>query len=272
MGAPAGLFTSRFEYLFHLLTPRRPLTPAEVLHHRVITGGAGVGLVVAVPAGILSWLAGSPAGAAMIAVFGLGCLVLAAAARLGAPIDRLRQAGFGLVSAFLVAACLQTPELRWDQFKWLALVPMLSLFLDEMRPERGLLQRRFRGLWTGTALAVLLGLVVVGAHRMGWTFDAGETGGGMDTVVGLVDFVLFTVSVAGLLSVHGLALRRAQEELRVLRAMLPVCAWCRRIRDQDEGWVEMERYMAMHAATSLTHGICPDCATAAHADVSAGTS
>ena len=258
-----------FEWIFQRLTPPRTFTPAEVLHHRVVTGGALLGAAVAVPAGVVTGISGSIAGAWVIATFGAGCLGLLLAARLGAPVRRLRQAGFWLVSAFLVAACLQSPRLYWEQFKWLALIPMLSLFLDDMTPDEGLLRRRVRGLWRGTALAVLLGLIVVVANRLGWTFGTADSGdaGPMDTVVGLVDFVLFTVSVAGLLSVHAAALRRAQEELRLLRSMLSVCAWCRRIRDVDQGWVEMERYVAQRAEAHLTHGICPDCQRNALADV-----
>ena len=82
----------------------------------------------------------------------------------------------------------------------------------------------------------------------------------------MIDFAAFTVSVAGLMSVHQLFRQRLEEELHQLRSILAVCAWCRRIRDHEEGWVVMERYMAKHAQSDTTHGICPDCARKVDAD------
>jgi hypothetical protein len=74
------------------------------------------------------------------------------------------------------------------------------------------------------------------------------------------DYVLFVISVTGLLWVYGNALRKAQEELHLLRRMLSVCAWCKRIHDAEDGWIPMERHLEKITDTGLTHGICPDCA------------
>jgi GAF domain-containing protein len=53
-------------------------------------------------------------------------------------------------------------------------------------------------------------------------------------------------------------------ELKVLRGLLPICAWCKRIRDDDRGsWDQLEAYVAEHTDTVFTHGICPDCAARA---------
>ncbi|HUQ01567.1 MAG TPA: GAF domain-containing protein [Kofleriaceae bacterium] len=51
------------------------------------------------------------------------------------------------------------------------------------------------------------------------------------------------------------------EEVRQLRTLLPICAWCKRIRDEEEGaWWKLETYLAAHMSTEVTHGICPECA------------
>lgn len=267
MRMPAGGPAVLLERLLLRFNPGRILTPAEVLHHRVVTGGALLGIAVAVPAGLITWLGNAHAGAVVIGVFGLGCLALLAAARRGAPMHHLRTGGFWLVGGFLVLASLQSPTLHWEQFKWLALVPMLSLFLDDMTPDGGRMHRRFHALWRGTGTAIGLGLVVVVANRLGWTFGGDDSPSPMDFWVGLVDFVLFTISVAGLLSVHGAAIRRAQEELRMLRSMLSVCAWCRRIQDAEGEWIDLERYLATQTERSLTHGICPACERTALAEL-----
>ncbi len=52
----------------------------------------------------------------------------------------------------------------------------------------------------------------------------------------------------------------ALEQVRVLHGLLPICGWCRRIRDDDGSWQTLERYVANHSEAEFTHGICADCA------------
>jgi GAF domain-containing protein len=57
---------------------------------------------------------------------------------------------------------------------------------------------------------------------------------------------------------------RRTQEVRMLRGLLPICAWCKRIRDDDGGWADLGRYLAKHGGAEVTHGICPDCAAGLH--------
>jgi PAS domain S-box-containing protein len=52
---------------------------------------------------------------------------------------------------------------------------------------------------------------------------------------------------------------RLLKENRLLRELLPVCAACRRIRDENGRWWPLEAYVAERAGVSFTHTICPDC-------------
>jgi hypothetical protein len=56
-------------------------------------------------------------------------------------------------------------------------------------------------------------------------------------------------------------LGRALGQIRTLESLLPVCAWCKRIRDESAGneWKPIERYIAEHTDTQFSHGMCPDC-------------
>ncbi len=54
-------------------------------------------------------------------------------------------------------------------------------------------------------------------------------------------------------------LAEALEEVRTLHGLLPICAWCRRIRDDKGYWAEVESYLGRRAGADFTHGICPDC-------------
>jgi NADH:ubiquinone oxidoreductase subunit K len=56
-------------------------------------------------------------------------------------------------------------------------------------------------------------------------------------------------------------LETALAKVRTLEGMLPICAWCKRIRDDQDHWQAMERYVASRTDASFSHSICPDCAT-----------
>lgn len=49
-------------------------------------------------------------------------------------------------------------------------------------------------------------------------------------------------------------------EVRSLQRLLPVCAWCHKVRDDEGYWSELEHYLVDRAGASLSHGICPSCA------------
>jgi len=48
--------------------------------------------------------------------------------------------------------------------------------------------------------------------------------------------------------------------LRELESVIPICSYCRRLRDEKEGYRRMEDYFLRNAGVLFTHGACPDCA------------
>jgi hypothetical protein len=54
-------------------------------------------------------------------------------------------------------------------------------------------------------------------------------------------------------------LETALAEVKELRGMLPICAWCKCVRDIDGLWNKLEAYLAKHSHATFTHGICPQC-------------
>jgi len=54
-------------------------------------------------------------------------------------------------------------------------------------------------------------------------------------------------------------LRKAMEEIKVLKGLLPICAWCKKIHDDQGAWTQIEDYVARHTGAEFSHGICPDC-------------
>jgi sigma-B regulation protein RsbU (phosphoserine phosphatase) len=54
-------------------------------------------------------------------------------------------------------------------------------------------------------------------------------------------------------------LQEALSNVRRLTGLLPMCAYCKRIRDDDDYWQKLESYLSKHSDAQFTHGICPDC-------------
>jgi PAS domain S-box-containing protein len=56
------------------------------------------------------------------------------------------------------------------------------------------------------------------------------------------------------------SLQAALQDVRTLSGLLPICAHCKKIRDDDGYWTQIESYIRDHSGIDFTHGICPDCA------------
>lgn len=54
-------------------------------------------------------------------------------------------------------------------------------------------------------------------------------------------------------------LNGALEQIRTLRGILPICANCKKIRDDSGFWQQVEAYVSRHTEAEFSHGICPDC-------------
>ena len=55
------------------------------------------------------------------------------------------------------------------------------------------------------------------------------------------------------------ALAQARAEVQELAGLLPLCAWCKKIRDDQGYWGHLEEYLKVQTGAQFTHGICPDC-------------
>ncbi len=55
-------------------------------------------------------------------------------------------------------------------------------------------------------------------------------------------------------------LQQALEEIKTLQGMLPICSYCKNIRDDQGYWNSIESYFSKHSELVFSHGLCPDCA------------
>jgi len=84
-----------------------------------------------------------------------------------------------------------------------------------------------------------------------------------------IEFVTYFADVAWEITQHKLVekaleeeriqLRKALDEVRTLRGIIPICANCKQIRDDQGFWSEVESYISSHTDARFSHGICPEC-------------
>lgn len=55
-------------------------------------------------------------------------------------------------------------------------------------------------------------------------------------------------------------LKQALEEVRTLRGLLPMCAWCKKVRNDQGYWDDVASYIMANTSANVSHGICPECA------------
>ena len=64
----------------------------------------------------------------------------------------------------------------------------------------------------------------------------------------------------GQLQALNLELQENIREVKTLSGLLPICAKCKKIRDDDGYWQQLEGYISKHTSATFSHGICPHCA------------
>ena len=62
-------------------------------------------------------------------------------------------------------------------------------------------------------------------------------------------------------------LQSALVNVKTLRKLLPICAGCKKIRDDAGYWQSVEGYLLQHADVRFSHGLCPDCLRACYAEL-----
>jgi hypothetical protein len=109
--------------------------------------------------------------------------------------------------------------------------------------------------WSIALAAALPPVRMLIFHYWGWQAPALEAA--LDTTV----IVLFSIVLA-LMILH---LRRQAQTLRVLEGMLPICAFCKRIRN-GESWEPLEGFISNHSEAEFSHTFCDDCGSKHYPD------
>ena len=91
-----------------------------------------------------------------------------------------------------------------------------------------------------------------------------STFGAMVDIIGDLEVSFFMVALfVGLLLAHlqqrNEQLRIALTEVETLSGLLPICAWCKKVRDDDGYWKQVDEYFRQRSKIESTHGMCSDC-------------
>ncbi len=71
-----------------------------------------------------------------------------------------------------------------------------------------------------------------------------------------IPVVIISVPIVTLIVFLG----RISVEVKMLRGLIPICAWCgKKIRDEKGNWKRVEEYISERSTAEFTHGICPEC-------------
>lgn len=76
----------------------------------------------------------------------------------------------------------------------------------------------------------------------------------------VIEMHLTLVSALRDLDDNNTELERTIAEVKTLRGLLPICSSCKKIRDDEGYWEQIDGYIAKHSEVEFSHGVCPDCA------------
>ena len=113
----------------------------------------------------------------------------------------------------------------------------------------------FSGKWWGIAFAVCLSLIRF-YYTTIWDIHYTLFESGINTAIRIIVFSAFVC----LLDRIARQKHELEKEVNILEGILPICSFCKKIRNADGTWEVLESYISDHSEAHFTHGFCPDCA------------
>ena len=154
---------------------------------------------------------------------------------------------------FMAILCLVFVALDWE------LVPLQVFPVVFIFPV--MLIAWNRPLWLSATCAGLLSLTRI-LHQLVFSANPVVVNEFADTLI-----CFFVLELLALLTtLLGTQSRQLRQRVRALEGLLPICSFCKSIRDDKEAWVRIEEYLTQHSDAIVSHGLCPDCAKKHYAE------
>jgi hypothetical protein len=124
----------------------------------------------------------------------------------------------------------------------------------------------FLGLRASAFVSLLSAITWFGADLLSGNPHTSQFYAVWNTIIRLVSFVVIGSLLSKIRQLldreHRLVedLQRSLSEVKVLEAFLPICSQCKKIRNQEGSWQQLEVYIGEHSDTQFSHGYCPECA------------
>ncbi len=98
--------------------------------------------------------------------------------------------------------------------------------------------------------------------------------GVMSGLIGMLIIILAAIVFASItnpileeLEEHNRELQQALDKVNTLKGLVPICASCKKIRDDKGYWNHLETYISKHSEAEFSHGLCPDCLQTMYPDL-----
>jgi hypothetical protein len=147
--------------------------------------------------------------------------------------------GFGMSILLLIADYFSGPFI---QFPLTYLVPVAFLSW-------------FHGQRWGLIFAILMPLVRFYFNVALWTIPWTITEASINALIRIVVLSSFAL----IIDRTAIQTRKLSRQVSLLEGLLPICSYCKKIRDQKDQWQVMEKYIMDRSEATFSHGICPDC-------------
>lgn len=121
----------------------------------------------------------------------------------------------------------------------------------------------FNGRRWGLIFAVLMPLVRFYFNVALWTIPWTITEASINAVIR----IMVLTSFALIIDRTAIQTRELSRRVSLLEGLLPICSYCKKIRDQKDQWQVMEKYIMDRSEATFTHGVCPDCMREHYGDV-----
>jgi hypothetical protein len=179
---------------------------------------------------------------------------------------------FDLLCLFFVVASVSFFTYRWSQINMRIVVVSLAVFVINIRCSCLVYKHSanmvpFRNWMLSSMFAwVSICFLARGIYSIIFTAKSNDLmAAGAVQSLSIMAFTIGTIGIyVGLIIMNSQRveadLHSAQNDIKTLKGFIPICARCKKVRDDEGFWNQIESYISKHSEAQFSHGICPECA------------